>query len=92
MNDGNVSVKSKKGFASMSREEVRRIASLGGIAAHVKGTAHQFTVAEAREAGKKGGVIVSSNRAHMAEIGRKGGMNKNRKVKSEETEAPKQSR
>lgn len=39
----------------MDRERVREIASKGGKAAHVAGTAHQFTQEEAREAGKKGG-------------------------------------
>ena len=45
----------KRGFASMSKEKQREIASLGGRAAHQKGTAHQFTAEEAREAGRKGG-------------------------------------
>ncbi len=46
---------SQRGFASLSEEERRRIASEGGKAAHQKGTAHQFTSEEGREAGKKGG-------------------------------------
>ena len=58
----------------MSREKQREIASKGGRAAHSKGTAHEFTSDEAREAGRKGGQVVSRNRAHMAAIGRKGGM------------------
>ena len=33
----------------------RQIASKGGKAAHIKGTAHQFTPEEARLAGSKGG-------------------------------------
>jgi general stress protein YciG len=45
----------KRGFAVLDREKQRRIASLGGKAAHRKGTAHQFTSEEAREAGRKGG-------------------------------------
>lgn len=45
----------KRGFAAMDPEKVRAIASKGGKAAHVSGTAHQFTSDEAREAGKKGG-------------------------------------
>ena len=65
---------SNRGFASMSREKQREIASKGGRAAHSKGTAHEFTSDEAREAGRKGGQVVSRNRAHMAAIGRKGGM------------------
>lgn len=64
---------SNRGFASMDREKQREIASKGGKAAHQKGTAHEFTADEAREAGRKGGVTVSQNRDHMAAIGRKGG-------------------
>ena len=45
----------------------------GGQAAHQKGTAHEFDSEEARRAGQKGGEVVSRNRAHMADIGRKGG-------------------
>jgi len=33
---------------------------------------NKWTPEEAREAGRKGGAAVSRNRAHMAEIGRKG--------------------
>lgn len=47
--------KGKQGFASMSREEQRRIASKGGKIAHQKGTAHKWTTEEARAAGRKGG-------------------------------------
>lgn len=67
------STPSKRGFAAMSPEKQREIASMGGKAAHAKGTAHQFTSEEAREAGRKGGTAVSRDRAHMAAIGRKGG-------------------
>lgn len=44
-----------RGFASMDEEKQREIASKGGKAAHEKGTAHEFTSEEAREAGRKGG-------------------------------------
>jgi hypothetical protein len=64
---------SQRGFAAMDRDKQRSIASKGGRAAHEKGTAHEFTPEEARNAGKKGGEVVSQNRKHMAEIGRKGG-------------------
>ena len=67
------SSKSQRGFASMTEEKQREIASKGGRAAHQKGTAHEFSPDEAREAGKKGGEKVSQNRDHMAAIGRKGG-------------------
>ncbi|MFO1431166.1 MAG: KGG domain-containing protein [Candidatus Competibacteraceae bacterium] len=62
-----------RGFASMEAEKQREIARKGGQVAHAKGRAHEFTVEEAREAGRKGGQRVSRNRQHMAEIGRKGG-------------------
>jgi len=65
----------KRGFAGMDRETQRTIASQGGRAAHRQGTAHEFTPDEARVAGRKGGEVVSRNRQHMAEIGRKGGQN-----------------
>jgi general stress protein YciG len=65
--------KSKSGFATMNPKRQREIASMGGKAAHEKGTAHQFDPAEASKAGKKGGAAVSKDRAHMAEIGRIGG-------------------
>ena len=45
-----------RGFASMDRDKQRDIASKGGKAAHVKGTAHEWTKEEAREAGRKGGM------------------------------------
>lgn len=48
-------VRRGRGFASMSPEKQREIASKGGKAAHQKGTAHEFTSEEAREAGRKGG-------------------------------------
>jgi len=47
--------KGKQGFASMHRDDVKRIARMGGIMAHLKGVAHTWTKDEARAAGKKGG-------------------------------------
>lgn len=64
---------SRRGFASMDESRQRAIASEGGRAAHARGTAHEFTSEEARQAGRKGGEAVSQNREHMAEIGRRGG-------------------
>jgi len=46
--------RSNSGFASMSPQRRREVASRGGIAAHVKGTAHEWTQQEAREASLKG--------------------------------------
>lgn len=65
----------KRGFAAMSKERQQEISSMGGKAAHAQGKAHVFTSEEARIAGRKGGAVVSRNRAHMAAIGRKGGEN-----------------
>ena len=48
--------KEDRGFASMDRGKQREIASKGGKAAHQKGTAHEWTSEEAREAGRKGGM------------------------------------
>ena len=48
--------KEDRGFASMDRAKQREIASKGGRAAHQKGTAHEWTSEEAREAGRKGGM------------------------------------
>lgn len=42
-----------RGFAAMSPEKKREIASMGGRAAHACGRAHQFSSEEARAAGKK---------------------------------------
>jgi hypothetical protein len=47
--------KARRGFAAMSAEKQKEIASLGGKAAHAKGTAHEFSPEEARNAGRKGG-------------------------------------
>ena len=65
--------KSMRGFASMAPEKQREIASKGGIAAHAQGKAHEFEPEEAKLAGRKGGRVVSRDRAYMAEIGRRGG-------------------
>jgi len=58
----------------MNREKQKEIARRGGRAAHEKGTAHEFTSEEARNAGRKGGVSVSQDREHMSRIGRAGGL------------------
>jgi general stress protein YciG len=62
-----------RGFASMDVSKRRAIASKGGKAAHALGSAHEFTVEEARVAGRKGGTVVSLDRDHMVTIGRAGG-------------------
>jgi hypothetical protein len=53
---------SGRGFAGMDEDKQREIASEGGRAAHEKGTAHEFTPEEAREAGRKGGEASGGNR------------------------------
>jgi len=63
----------KRGFAALDPDRQREIARLGGRAAHAQGRAHEFTSAEAREAGRKGGEAVSKDNQHMKEIGRLGG-------------------
>lgn len=55
-------VRRPRGFAAMDRAKVVEIARKGGKAAHKAGTAHQFTSAEARAAGKKGGVAPHKSR------------------------------
>jgi uncharacterized protein len=79
--------KSTRGFASMDPNRQKEIASKGGRAAHAKGTAHEWSRDEARNAGKKGGEIVSRDRAHMASIGREGGgaRSRNRRGGTDET-------
>jgi uncharacterized protein len=54
-NNGRGRGSSRRGFAAMSEERQREIASQGGKAAHASGNAHEFTSEEAREAGRKGG-------------------------------------
>ena len=58
--------KERRGFASMSPEKQREIASKGGRAAHEKGTAHEWTADEARAAGRKGGQISRGGRGRLA--------------------------
>lgn len=64
---------SNRGFAAMDPQKQKQIASEGGRAAHRQGVAHEWSSEEARAAGRKGGQIVSRNREHMSEIGRRGG-------------------
>jgi uncharacterized protein len=46
----------------MDRTKQREIASKGGKAAHQKGTAHEWTSEEARNAGRKGGLASHQRR------------------------------
>ena len=49
----------------MSSDTQREIASKGGRAAHEKGTAHEWTPDEARQAGRKGGQISRGGRGRL---------------------------
>jgi general stress protein YciG len=51
----------------MDRQKQREIASKGGKAAHAKGTAHEWTSEEAREAGRKGGMASHRRRKESAD-------------------------
>ena len=51
----------------MDRAKQRDIASKGGKAAHQKGTAHEWTSEEAREAGRKGGMASHRRRKEMTD-------------------------
>jgi uncharacterized protein len=58
--------KEDRGFASMDRAKQREIASKGGKAAHQKGTAHEWTSEEARDAGRKGGIASHQRRREQS--------------------------
>jgi general stress protein YciG len=53
----------------MSPEKQREIASKGGRAAHQKGTAHEWSSDEAREAGRKGGMASRGGRGKLPGMG-----------------------
>ena len=58
--------KKKQGFGAMDPVKARAIQRLGGRAAHRLGLAHEFTPAEARAAGKRGGRgIRKADRPHL---------------------------
>jgi uncharacterized protein len=61
--------KEDRGFASMDRAKQREIASKGGKAAHQKGTAHEWTSEEARDAGRKGGLASHKRRREQMASG-----------------------
>ena len=50
----------------MDRARQREIASKGGKAAHQKGTAHEWTSEEARDAGRKGGLASHRRRREQS--------------------------
>ena len=61
--------KEDRGFASMDRSRQKEIASKGGKAAHQKGTAHEWTSEEARDAGRKGGLASHRRRRVQRDSG-----------------------
>jgi len=52
-----------RGFASMAPQKQREIARKGGIAAHEKGTAHEWSAAERVRPGRKGGIASHKKQA-----------------------------
>jgi general stress protein YciG len=75
-----VTLQVRKGFAAMTSDQRKAIASAGGKAAQKQGLAYKFDAEKAREAGRKGGKAISANREHMALIGLKGGQARSRKA------------
>ena len=53
----------------MDRSKQKEIASKGGKAAHQKGTAHEWTSEEARDAGRKGGLASHRRRREQRDAG-----------------------
>ena len=53
----------------MDRSKQKEIASKGGKAAHQKGTAHEWTSEEARDAGRKGGLASHRRRREQRDGG-----------------------
>jgi len=56
----------------MDRAKQREIASKGGKAAHQKGTAHEWTSEEARDAGRKGGIASHQRRREQSQSTERG--------------------
>jgi general stress protein YciG len=67
-----------RGFAGMDPERQRQISSQGGKAAHQKGTAHEFDSEEAREAGRKGGMVSGGRRRARESANRQSEQNEER--------------
>ena len=76
--------KEDRGFASMDRAKQREIASKGGKAAHQKGTAHEWTSEEARDAGRKGGL--ASHKRRREQLSGNGGPSDDGGMRGEESE------
>lgn len=66
MTTENTPKKQNRGFRAMPAAKQRAIASKGGKASHLAGTGHEFTSAEAREAGRKGGLAMQARKKGTA--------------------------
>jgi hypothetical protein len=56
---------SKRGFALLAEKDPdahKRLSAAGGKSAQAQGVAHQFSEAEAREAGRKGGLATQAKK------------------------------
>jgi general stress protein YciG len=62
--------KAKRGFAAMSPELRRDISGMGGRASHAAGSAREFSPAEARIAGSKGGKVTQARRLAAKQQGK----------------------
>jgi hypothetical protein len=73
----------------MDPERQRQISSQGGKAAHQKGTAHEFDSEEAREAGRKGGMVSGGRRRarEQARVNRTDKPEEQREQESQPTES-----
>ena len=78
----------KIGFARMTPEQRKQNSSKGGKEAHAVGLANRFTSESAGVAGKLGGAKTSADRAHMSEIGRRGGLARRKKPVAQPTVDP----
>jgi len=58
----------RRGFAAMSAEKQREIASKGGKAAHRSGAAHEWDTEAARRAGKLGGKASRGGRGKLPPV------------------------
>jgi hypothetical protein len=72
-----MSISQARGFARLSPEEREAMSRKGGQASHASGRGHKFTVEDAREAGRKGGLANTTE--HFKKIGRIGGLANARK-------------
>jgi hypothetical protein len=80
-----------RGFASMSKDRQKQIASRGGKVAHEKGAAHEFNSVEASMAARKGherGTAHEFTTQEARLAGRKGGLARAQKHKAQQTTPP----